>query len=425
MHESTKSGDQQAVKVYNNGMAALLCNFIEHLCHHYQSVAPGSTFSLTFFELRRFPSGRQKPLDLLAFKIERQISDENWQIRFECLGFPRIEIGGTTLTILRHLTDFLATIEVHALLSIYDDADAVMCNITTKDLRNRAVLELYIQQHAITPIDWMPGELLSQKKGTLTVPFRQAKQQQPSTTTTTTTTTDNGRKGMPLPADIWLHDILPYLNTDNRAKLRGTGRIIAKRIPQTPVCTPWMCVWRPTLCSNNCDTFWLNTEKLLTDFLQFLHGWTHRYRHMVVRFEMGSKLLLVGWEASYRLFLREEDNPALVLQDQKQEYYEQVITHYFNEIKTQQTAAANEDEEPFKLQLTIQNPNVLGQPRGPDLSYLHEAVRAKFCRPQPLMGNLYVYDVSTDALVSILITDYPPTKVLSQPWTQGNAVCSH
>ena len=82
-------------------------------------------------------------------------------------------------------------------------------------------------------------------------------------------------------------------------------------------------------------------------------------------------------------------------------YYQRVIARYFREI----TAAADtyiEHEEPFKLQLTIQADQS-------DLPELHKAVRDKICRP--LMGNLYVYDVSTPVSVSILITDYPPIKV--------------
>ena len=219
---------------------------------------------------------------------------------------------------------------------------------------------------------------------------------------------------MQLPAETWQDDILSYLNTDNRAQLRGTRQSVAKKVPQTPVCKPWECVWRPTLCSGRCDTFWSTTSELLENLLWFLHGMmADAYDNMIVQFEMGSRLLL-WWTPNVDLFLRERDmypflnDPALVPED----YYKQVITDYFSKIHSKAlkrtTNANTEDKEPFKLQLTIRL-----EPGGHrDISGLHEAVRAKFCRPQ-LMRNLYVYDVSTPVSVSILITDYPLKKAIT------------
>ena len=130
---------------------------------------------------------------------------------------------------------------------------------------------------------------------------------------------------------------------------------------------------------------------------------------MVVQFEMGSKLQL-WWSQNLNLFVRESDLYLFLvdLVPVPEDYYKQVITDYFSKIHRKAlkrtTNANTEDEEPFKLQLTIQC-----SPRS-DLSGLHKAVQHAFCRPQPLMGNLYVYDVSTPVIVSILITDYPLRK---------------
>ena len=130
---------------------------------------------------------------------------------------------------------------------------------------------------------------------------------------------------------------------------------------------------------------------------------------MVFQFEMGSKLQL-WWSQGLNLFVRQSDlHPFLVdLVPVPEDYYKQVITDYFSKIhrkalKRTTNDANTEDEEPFKLQLTGSVlPSI-------DLSGLHKAVQHAFCRKQ-LMGNLYVYDVSTPLSVSILITDYPPTK---------------
>ena len=110
------------------------------------------------------------------------------------------------------------------------------------------------------------------------------------------------------------------------------------------------------------------------------------------------------------LFLRYRDihpflkNPALI--PESGTYYQQVITDYFSKIQSKAqkrgVKANAEDDEPFKLQLIV----TTGQHTGS--TYLHESVRHEFCGPQ--LGNLYVYDVSTPESVSILITDYPPTK---------------
>ena len=209
---------------------------------------------------------------------------------------------------------------------------------------------------------------------------------------------------MQLPAEIWQNDIVPYLNTGNRIAMHQTRRTIAKSVPRKPVCIPWECVWRPTLCSERCDPFWSTTSELLENSLWFLHGMTDAYDNMIVQFEMGSRLLL-WWTPNVDLFLRERDmypflnDPALVQED----YYKQVLTDYFSKIRSKAlkrtTNANTEDKEPFKLGLTIQSTE------GFDISGLHRAVQHAFCRPQ-LMRNLYVYDVSTPVSVSILITDY-------------------
>ena len=210
-----------------------------------------------------------------------------------------------------------------------------------------------------------------------------------------------GRIRLP-PVKIWRHNIIPYLNTGDRHTMRQTGQRIAENTPQTP-CTPWECVRIP-LCLNKCDTFGVKARQLLTDFLWTLHSFADTHKSMVVQFEMMDLELLLWWTPGLGLFVHRDDVPKppprylqLIVG-----YYQRVIARYFSEI----TAAADtyiEHEEPFKLQLTIQADEC-------DLSELHKAVRDKFCRPQPLMGNLYVYDVSTPVSVSILITDYPPIK---------------
>ena len=217
---------------------------------------------------------------------------------------------------------------------------------------------------------------------------------------------------MQLPAKIWQHDIVPYLNTGNQIAMHQTRRTIAKSVPRKPVCTPWECVWRPTLCSERCDTFWSTTSELPENFLWFLHGMTDAYHNMIVQFEMGSRLLF-WWTPNVDLFLHERDmylflnDLALVPED----YYKQMITDYFSKIPSKAlkrtTNANTEDKEPFKLQLTIRL-----EPGGFDISGLHRALQHAFCRPQ-LMRNLYVYDVSTPASVSILITDYPLRKAIT------------
>ena len=210
-----------------------------------------------------------------------------------------------------------------------------------------------------------------------------------------------------LPSEIWQQDIVPYLNTDNRTQLRGTRQSIAKRVPQTPVCTPWECVWRPTLCLEKCDRFWLNTKNLLEKFLRFLHG---QDKGMIVGFDMMGSRLLLYWIPQVDLFLRHRDiHPFLKngLIPERGTYYQQVITDYFSKIqsKAQKRGVKSnaEDDEPFKLQLIVTT-----DPWHTGSTYLHESVRHEFCGPQ--LGNLYVYDVSTPESVSILITDYPPTK---------------
>ena len=212
---------------------------------------------------------------------------------------------------------------------------------------------------------------------------------------------------MQLPAEIW-HDIVPYLNTGNRIAMHQTRRTIAKSVPRKPVCTPWECVWRPTLCLERCDTFWSTTSELLENVLWFLHGMKEGVFNMVVQFEMGSKLQL-WWSQNLNLFVRESDLYSFLvdLVPVPEDYYKQVITDYFSKIHRKAlkrtTNANTEDEDPFKLQLTIEC-----YPRS-DLSGLHKAVQHEFCRQQ-LTKNLYVYDVSTPVSVSILITDYPLRK---------------
>ena len=194
--------------------------------------------------------------------------------------------------------------------------------------------------------------------------------------------------------------------------MHQTRQTIAKSVPQKPVCTPWECVWRPTLCSERCDTFWSTTSELLQNVLWFLHGRKERVFNMVVQFEMGSKMQL-WWSQGLNLFVRQSDlYPVLVdLVPVPEDYYKQVITDYFSKIhrkalKRTTNDANTEDEEPFKFQLTIEC-YAIYQPS--DLSGLHKAVQHAFCRQQ-LKGNLYVYDVSTPLSVSILITDYPLRK---------------
>ena len=206
---------------------------------------------------------------------------------------------------------------------------------------------------------------------------------------------------MHLAAEIWQHDIVPYLNTGNRIPMHQTRQSIAKSVPQKPVCTPWECVWRPTLCSEKCDTFWSTISQLLENILWFLHGMTDAYDNMVVQFEMGSKLLF-WWTRILYLFLRKRDmyvlmhDPLAPVPDATY-YYRQVITNYFSKIHSKalkRTRNANtEDEEPFKLQLTIQSQfGQLGQGLGLgqhiNLSGLHKAVQYAFCRPQ----LMHLYD---------------------------------
>ena len=225
---------------------------------------------------------------------------------------------------------------------------------------------------------------------------------------------------MQLPAEIWRDDILSYLNTDNRAQLRGTRQSVAKKVPQTPVCTPLECVWRPTLCSERCDTFWSTISELLENFLWFLHEMTaDAYDNMIVQFEMGSARLWLFWVPWMGLFHRDPNfmnlNPNLNFPDPDyaKNYYKRVITDFFSRIHRKAlrrtTNANTEDEEPFKLQLIIENIAPGGHR---DISGLHKAVQHAFCRPQ-LMGNLHVYDVSTPVSVSILITDYPLRKAIT------------
>ena len=112
-------------------------------------------------------------------------------------------------------------------------------------------------------------------------------------------------------------------------------------------------------------------------------------------------------------FVRQSDlYPFLVdLVPVPEDYYKQVITDYFSKIhrkalKRSTNDANTEDEEPFKLQITIEC-NAIHRPS--DLSGLYKAVQHAFCRQQ-LMGNLYFYNVSTPLSVSILITDCPLRK---------------
>ena len=138
---------------------------------------------------------------------------------------------------------------------------------------------------------------------------------------------------MQLPAEVWQHDIFPYLNTGNRIAMHQTRQTVAKSVPRKPVCTPWECVLRPTLCSEICDTFWSTTSELLENVLWFLHGMKERVFNMVVQFEMGSKLQLL-WSQDLNFFVRESDlYPFLVdLVPVPEDYYKQVITEYFSKI---------------------------------------------------------------------------------------------
>ena len=217
-----------------------------------------------------------------------------------------------------------------------------------------------------------------------------------------------------LPAEIWQHDIVPYLNTGNRIAMHQTGQTIAKSVPRKPVCTPWECVWRPTLCSKKCDTFWSNISELLETVLWFLHEMTDAYDNMEIQFEMGSARLWLAWIPWMGLFHRGPDfNLNYPNPDYAKNYYKRVITDFFSRIHRKAlrrtTNANTEDEEPFQLQLTIENIAPGGHR---DISGLHKAVQHAFCRPQ-LMGNLHVYDVSTPVSVSILITDYPLRKAIT------------
>ena len=121
-------------------------------------------------------------------------------------------------------------------------------------------------------------------------------------------------------------------------------------------------------------------------------------------------------------------NDDFAIHHRTENYYRQVITNWIqNGIqnytqqraakanaedddpwKQQRAAKANaEDDEPFRLQLTVEGVGNVGLG-----TYLHELVQHEFCGPRARGSGfgLYVYDVSTPESVSILITDYPPTK---------------
>ena len=173
--------------------------------------------------------------------------------------------------------------------------------------------------------------------------------------------------------------------------MRQTGQRIAENTPQTR-CTLWECVRIP-LCWNKCDTFWVKASQLLTDFFSTLHSFADTHKSMVVQFEMMNLELLLWWTPGLGLFVHRDNVPKPPPPRYLQlivGYYQRVRARYFRQI----TAAAD-----TRSDSSSNSP-----------SELHKAVRDKFCRPQPLMGNFYVYDVSTPVSVSILITDYPPIK---------------
>ena len=78
-----------------------------------------------------------------------------------------------------------------------------------------------------------------------------------------------------------------------------------------------------------------------------------------------------------------------------------MITDFFSRIHRKAlrrtTNANTEDEEPFKLQLTIEN--IAPGGHRSDISGLHKGLQHAFCRLQ-LMGNLHVYDVSAQESLS-------------------------
>ena len=248
---------------------------------------------------------------------------------------------------------------------------------------------------------------------------------------------------MQLPAEIWQDDILSYLNTDNRAQFRGTRQSVAKKVPQTPVCTPWECVWRPTLCLEKCERFWTYLENLLEEFLWFLHKEVSTNPNLsnnklsVGFWLMGSVTGLQfyrGPQMDRFLCVHSTQNDDFIIASsfhRTENYYRQVITNWIqngiqnytqqwwakanaNDPWEQQRAEweqrgnSREDDEPFTLQLTVEG-DVGDVGLG---TYLHELVQHEFCGPRArgVGFGLYVYDVSTPESVSILITDYPPTK---------------
>ena len=128
-------GEHKAALMFDNGIVALVCGVVEYLCHYPFLVAPRGRFYVTFY-------GNNMNGDILTLnmKYEEVGGSVNWEIRFQCHGQIRQEIGGTSLTILDHLMVFLATVDM--VLSVYD-RKAMRCTITTTHLQNHGVLQSY------------------------------------------------------------------------------------------------------------------------------------------------------------------------------------------------------------------------------------------------------------------------------------------